>query len=110
MNVKYYLRMPTRAIIGVAVSVLFCNTVLAETKERQTIKCYLQLEDKSNIVHQFVSTKGADKDFTDGVIGKGVFMADGKSEVAVINVHECVLLNESFKNKTAQKLEKNTPF
>ncbi len=103
-------KMKTNLWLLLIAGVAFSSATVAQEKTRSHIKCYLQLEDKSKIVHHFVNTGGEDKLFIASLTERSVFMADGVSEQKIISVYECVALKNSFKNKDAKKVEKDTPF
>ena len=58
-------------------SLLLSSTVAAQDKKRVQLKCYLQLEDSSKVVHGFVNTKSSNKEFIASLPTRSVFMADG---------------------------------
>ncbi|PKF61217.1 hypothetical protein CW745_11325 [Psychromonas sp. psych-6C06] len=102
MKTKYWLI----GLLGITIT----SFATAKNELRIPIKCYVQIEDNSNIVHQFVSNEKNSKQFASQLIGKPVFMVDGKTEQTIITVYECVDNKSNFKNKEAIKLERNTPF
>ncbi|MCP4324845.1 MAG: hypothetical protein GY951_04620 [Psychromonas sp.] len=103
--------MKTKLWLLLATGVVFSSVAVAEDKERSYIKCYLQLDDKSEIVHQFVNSgEGDNKQFIESLAQRGIFMADGVTEKKIQSVYECVELKSNFKNKKAVAVEKNTPF
>jgi len=102
--------MNTKLWLILATGIAFSSATSAEDKVRSHLKCYLQLEDKSEVVHHFVNSGTEEKLFIDSLTQRGVFMSDGVSEKQIQKVHECVAIKSNFKNKDAVELEKNTPF
>lgn len=93
-------------IAGITLS----SSLYAQEKVRTHLKCYLQLEDKSAIVHHFVNTDKESKEFIENLTQGTVFMADGITEQKIVEVYECVDIKGYFKSKEAQTVEENTPF
>lgn len=82
----------------------------AQQEVRSHIKCHLQIQDQSTIIHQFVLTGQNKDEFVDRLTKKTVFMADGNTEQQIITVYECVDLNSDFKGEKVINIEKNSPF
>jgi hypothetical protein len=99
-----------KTILWLIAGIAFSLSALAQENKREHLKCYLQLEDKSDIVHYFVNTEKVNKEFIETLTELPVFMADGVTEKTIITVYECVEIKASFRNKDAITLEKNTPF
>ena len=93
-----------------ATGIVFSSATIAQEKTRSQLKCYLQLEGKSEIVHHFVNSGQEDKEFIDSLTQRSVFMADGLSEKKIYSVYECVDVKSNFKNKDALVVVKSTPF
>lgn len=95
----------------ILISGLFFSSVnIAQEKNRTHLKCHLQLEDKSDIVHYFVNTESSNEGFIAGLPELPVFMADGITEQKIVTVYECVETKNNFKGKEAIALEKRTAF
>ncbi len=103
-------KMKIKLWLLLATGVLFSSVMVAEEKKRSHFKCYLQLEDKSEVVHHFVNSGVEDKLFINSLAQRGIFMADGITEKKIKSVYECVEFKSNFKNKDAVAVEKNTPF
>ncbi|WP_022941664.1 TapY2 family type IVa secretion system protein [Psychromonas hadalis] len=93
-------------VVGFALS----TSLLAKESQRIHLKCHLQLEDKSDIVHHFVHTEKEDKPFVESLTARTVFMQDGVTEQKIIQAYECVDIKSTFKSREAVTLEENTPF
>lgn len=96
-------------LIG-GLGVAFSFSLFAENETRLHKKCYLQIENQTKIVHQFVSNLKSDRAFIDSLSGKDVFMADGKTKQKITSVYECVDMKARFNSREAAELEKNTAF
>ena len=94
------------AMLGIVLSA----STFAKNEIRLHKKCYLQIEDNSHIVHQFVTSESNDKKFSASLSSSMVFMEDGKTEQKIMTVYECVDTDSDFKNKKAKEVEKNTAF
>lgn len=103
-------KMKTKLWLIFATGVFFASATTAEENPRSHLKCYLQLEDNSKVVHHFVNNGGEHELFIDSLSQRGVFMADGVTEQRIQTVYECVDLKSNFKSKDAIEVEKNTPF
>jgi hypothetical protein len=99
-----------KKILWLIAAISFSFSAFAQENKREHLKCYLQLEDKSDIVHYFVNTEKVNEDFIETLTELPVFMADGVTEKKIITVYECVGIKANFRNKDATILEKNTPF
>ena len=73
-------------------------------------KCYLALNDKSDVVHRFVSAAKTESEFESELQGRMVYYADGVSGSRIESVYECVAADKIFKTKEARELEAITPF
>lgn len=89
---------------------LLASTIIAKEQTRLHLKCYLQLENKSKIVHHFVNSGEANKSYIESLSKRSVFMSDGVTKQKITNIYECVAIKNSFKNKEALSVEKNTDF
>ena len=98
--------MNTKLIIGIAI-LLFSSFTFAK---REHLKCYLQLDDKSNIIERFVYQNQTKDEFVGSLVNSTVFMADGVSTKKIKKIYECVNTLQQFVNGKAVKLEKKTPF
>ena len=90
--------------------IAYLPAALAEENKRSHLKCYLQLEDNSKIVHHFVNNDQEDNQFIASISLRSVFMADGVSEKKIQTVYECVDIKNNFKSNEAIVVEKTTPF
>lgn len=88
---------------------VLCAANVSAKEQREHLKCYLQIEDKSQIVKQFVVTDTATKTFISQLIGHSVYLADGVTKKKIIQVYECTDLETKFSGADAAELEKNTP-
>jgi len=102
MKTKYYL-------LGIF-AVLLSSGVCAEKAKRVHIKCHVQLEDKSKVVQNFVTTKKNKGQFIANLSNQRVFMEDGKTTLSIISVYECANAKANFKGKDAISLENSTAF
>jgi hypothetical protein len=100
-----------RKILLVA-SALFLSSplIFAQSAERIHYKCHLTLNNKSDVVHLFVTTDKTQSEFEKGLTGQIVYSADGVSGSAIERIYECVKADKIFKNKDARELERITPF
>ena len=103
------IRMKIKLWLLLVVGGVLSSTAFAQEKVRTHLKCHLQLQDKTDIIHHFVNTEKDNKRFIDMLTERSVFMSDGVSEQAISLVHECVETKDSFKSEEAITLEKNTP-
>ncbi|WP_019615578.1 TapY2 family type IVa secretion system protein [Psychromonas ossibalaenae] len=81
-----------------------------EVLPRKHLKCYLQLEDKSKVIGQFVYQKETKRIFIENIKGSKFFLSDGVSFIKISKTIECVDLNDDFRNRKAMQLERITPF
>ena len=104
--------MKQKLLIMTLTGLIFSPYLFADNTDiqRKHIKCYLQLEDKSNVVHQFVYSKQPQQDFMGNLVGWKVFQEDGVSFLKIKTVYECAEISNIFKNKQAKELEAVTPF
>ncbi len=104
--------MKQKFLIMILTGLIFSPSLSAENEDvqRRHLKCYLQLEDKSTAVHQFVYSKQTQQDFVDSLAGRKVFQQDGVSFLKIKSVSECVETGKSFKSRQAKELEAATPF
>lgn len=79
-----------KTILFLIAGIAFSSGALAQEDKRQHLKCHLQLEDESRIVHHFVHTEKESKEFIDTLTERSVFMADGVTKRKIIAVYECV--------------------
>lgn len=73
-------------------------------------KCHLALLDKSEVIHQFVSTETTQSEFEKGLVGRLVYFADGVSGSAIEIIYQCVKVDQRFTTRRARELEEKTPF
>ncbi len=104
------IKMKAKLWLLLATSIAFPMATVAQENTRSHLKCYLQLEDNSKVVHQFVNGGAGEKAFINSLAGRSVFMADGVTEKKIESVYECVALKNNFRRKDAIAVEKNTPF
>ena len=71
--------------------------------------CFVELDNQEQVISQFVTSEKSRRKFLSSIIGKKVFSPDGVSHSIVTNVIECITKNESFKNDTAQGVDRTTP-
>lgn len=64
--------------------------------------CFVQLQDQSQVVQQFVTSEETKHNFLAQLVGKKVFFSDGISASKVETVKECVTKNGLFQNKKAR--------
>jgi len=100
------LKMCLLAVFGVVISA----STFAKNETRLHRKCYLQIEDNSHIVHQFVTSESNTKKFSASLNGRTIFMADGKTEQKIVTSYECIDVDSKFKNERANEIEKITAF
>lgn len=89
---------------------LYSSMNIAQEQTRSHLKCYLQLENGSKIVHHFVNAGEEKKVYIESLTKKNVFMEDGVTKQKIETVYECVDMQNNFKDKQAIKVEKNTAF
>ncbi len=90
---------------------LLCNPLFAaDNSNREHYKCYIQLMDKSKIVHQFVTAESSKKEFMQQLVSRSVFASDGVTSLKINDIYECVKVKDNFKSKEARKVEAETPF
>ncbi|WP_028864178.1 TapY2 family type IVa secretion system protein [Psychromonas aquimarina] len=104
--------MKQKFLIMILAGLIFSPSLSADNKDvqRRHLKCYLQLEDKSSVVHQFVYSEQTQQEFVNDLVGEKVFQQDGVSFLKIKSVYECVEAGKSFKNRQAKELEAATPF
>ncbi|MFT6984469.1 MAG: hypothetical protein ACJAT7_000263 [Psychromonas sp.] len=106
MNSKLLLLMMTMFLV----SPFTLAKSLDKNGVRTYYKCYLALNDKSDVVHGFVSVGKTQSEFESELEGRIVYYADGVTGSIIESVYECVAADKLFKSKEARELEAKTPF
>lgn len=104
-----------RKLLSVILSALLIAPLSAakstdKNSERIHYRCHLRLSDNSDVVHGFVSAGKTQSEFTQALVGRLVYSADGVTGSAVETVYQCVKAEQRFKSKRARELQEKTPF
>lgn len=106
--------MSNKLVVAILMASLLSPVVSAEgsnkSGKRITYKCHVALQDKSEVVHEFVTVDEEQKEFELGLKGRMVFFADGVSGSKIEKLYECVKMKARFKSSAARDLEAKTPF
>lgn len=93
----------TKLIIS---SALFYNQVAWSLE----YKCFVELDnDKTEIRLIKLPDHEKAQEAERQILLDGVYSADGRRKIEVLNVYECVLYTENFSSDQAKQLEKKTP-
>ncbi len=105
--------MNSKLVLAIVATILASPVAVAEndkSSDRIHYKCHVSLQDKSDVVHGFVSVGKTQSEFESGLEGSMVYSADGVTGSEIESVYECAKADNSFKTKEARELEAKTPF
>lgn len=95
--------------LKVSVVMLFFSYLTCVASERTDYRCFVELQDKSLGVHQFVTNERSESEFLNKLPGSMVYFSDGISGSKIVNVKECIKKGQTFESKEARELVKITP-
>lgn len=106
--------MNNKLLLLMVATLLVSPFTLAESLDKNSTrthyKCHLALNDKSDVVHGFVSVGKTQREFEAALQGRIVYYADGVTGSEIARVYECVAADKLFESKEARELEEKTPF
>ncbi|MDA7745765.1 TapY2 family type IVa secretion system protein [Psychromonas sp.] len=96
-------------ILAMTTLLVFTSSLSYAAEERVTYTCFVELEDQSKVVHQFVYKNKNKEEFLLQLPGSTAYSSDGITGLKIKSVMECVTGNATFKNKDARVKSETTP-
>lgn len=85
------------------------STLPTQAEAREHYTCYIQLEDQSKIIHQFVAVDESKSELLERLPTQLVFEKDGVTSQSILTIYECVTGKQQFVNAQARQLVRTTP-